>query len=186
MLGGQEGFISARLLNDGSFEAIKPFKTGKNITSVMEFENGKIWACRTANGITYYDIQNGSLRHFPAFGNSTILTLARQPLFVTDKGVFEYSYSGFIKSNLIYSKIDSTKYVVDHIKVDGQGNVLLIYHDENSNVFGRWLQKQKKYDYQVYSLPDFDIRLSEIISVYLEDEGNCETRRTLIDRRNRK
>ncbi len=171
LLGGQEGLISARRLNDGSFEAIKSFKVGENITSVMEFENGKIWACRTANGISYYDIQNDSLRHFPAFGNSTILTLERQPLFVTDKGVFEYSYSGFIKSNLIYSKIDSTKYFVDHIQVDGQGNVLLIYHDENSNVFGKWLKKQTKYNYQDYSLPDFDLRLSEIISVYLEDEG---------------
>lgn len=171
LIGNQEGLTLAKYTNKGEFFPIKKLDIGNNIQSVLVFEPNKIWACPTHNGIKYYDIDTDSIRHFPEFGNSKVVMVNNTPIFVTSKGTFEYVDSSFKKSAFIHQYVDDAQYEVTSIETDTQGNVLLLYADDDSNSHGMWLEQDGDEQYTAYTLPDIGLTMNDYTDVYLEDGG---------------
>jgi signal transduction histidine kinase/DNA-binding response OmpR family regulator len=167
---GQEGLTLATR-NDSYFKTKKVLDVGKNIQSLFEFEPNRLWLCPKNNGITYFNLSTDSLLNFPQFGDSKIIDLEGNPIFVTSTGVFEYVDDEFVLSSLFYQYVDSTLYSITEISIDPNGNIIVLYTDESLNMHGKWLKKSSNNTYQPYQIPDINLSTSDFTSTYLEKDG---------------
>lgn len=169
-LGGQEG-LSLATYDEKKFKVKKVLDVGKNIESLYEFEANELWLFPKNNGITYYNIDTDSLLNFPEYGNSKAVDIDGNPIFITSKGVYEYTNEGFQLSSFFNKHVDSSRYDIIEIITDKDQNIAILYTDQSLNVHGRWLRKSANDFYQVYQIPDINLSTSDFTSVYLEENG---------------
>ena len=166
----QEGLNIYRRYGEKNFELIKKLQVPNNMQSVLEFAPNEIWAGSTSGGLTYYNLATDSSLTYPELGNTRIVQVEDTPYFVSTLGVYTFINGGLEKASLVYDHIDSSQYKVSALNADKKGNLVLLYQDNQFNVFGLFLKRNKE-GYEEKSLPDLGITTSDFTTTFLEENG---------------
>lgn len=171
LIGGQEGLVTATHSSINGFKEISTLDVGNNIAHILEVNPNEVWLCPEYNGLSYFDLETDSVAHFNHFGNSKVIVINSEPVFITSIGTFELNESRFEKSKFFYHYIDSLSFTISDIQTDGQENILITYQDTDLAVHFLWLEKGVNDTYGKHPLPDLGLTQSDFSSSYLEQNG---------------